>query len=789
MSLHIQERFSSLFNFTMNMNMAQTSLHRLHAPPCCVKQQDSQVPGYHFQAKLINEKPASIHSYRSKRLTKTRPIRLRPLSVCKNSHDHETSQNNSTPQETGTRYLDSSNIDNSVCSSRREAILKPLLTLGICSMHSIAKAEIAQLDSVKNPEHLGLDKKVDTIKEPEKMESNTKKLASMESNISNSRIYDATVIGEPVAIGKDRQRVWNKLLGARIVYLGEAEYVPDPDDKAIELEIVQNLRDNCFEQERPISLALQAFPSNLQSQLNEYMNQRINVNDLKSFISHWPVQQWEEYKPLLQYCCTNGVRLIACGAPLEILRTVESEGIQGLTMTERRKYVPPLGAGFIANFSSISRKLQLNGVFPQASFSFGPGSYLFAQARMVEDFTMSQIITQAMMDGGSVGLLVVITGASHVLLGTRGGGLPARISKKLPKKTQVVVLLNPERQHIRKEGEVPIADFLWYKAAKLCTRNCFDRVEIARIMDAAGRRRDALPQDLQKGLDLGLVSPEVLQKFLDLDKQPFIAELIHHFQGFRERWLADPRFLQRLALEETICITATLIAQYEKRKERFIEELDYVISDSLRSAVVSFFAVWLPAPTLSFISYEEKIGTSGIMDGLKGLLGSLPDNAFQRNGLGKSWDLRARMTAVVMGGMKLFCVGFVSSIATVSVTNTLFTIRQQWRTGVARNDVKTKSPVLKTALVYGSFLGTSANLRYQFVAGIVEHWGADYVLASQPFLGNVVSFLARVINSYFGTRQWIDLARLTGLQQSKAEPEKLSCKPLNHPPEQLEGEK
>lgn len=46
-----------------------------------------------------------------------------------------------------------------------------------------------------------------------------------------SRVYDATVLGEPVAVGGDRSRVWEKLLQARVVYLGEAERVPDPDDR------------------------------------------------------------------------------------------------------------------------------------------------------------------------------------------------------------------------------------------------------------------------------------------------------------------------------------------------------------------------------------------------------------------------------------------------------------------------------------------------------------------------------------------------------------------------------
>lgn len=99
-----------------------------------------------------------------------------------------------------------------------------------------------------------------------------------------------------------------------------------------------------------------------------------------------------------------------------------------------------------------------------------------------------------MEDGGSAGMLVVITGASHVMYGSRGIGIPARMSKKLQKKNQVVILLDPERQDIRREGEVPIADFLWYSAAKPCNRNCFDRAEIARVMNAAGREREALPQ-------------------------------------------------------------------------------------------------------------------------------------------------------------------------------------------------------------------------------------------------------------------------------------------------------
>uniref|UniRef100_K3Z5A9 Haem-binding uptake Tiki superfamily ChaN domain-containing protein n=1 Tax=Setaria italica TaxID=4555 RepID=K3Z5A9_SETIT len=273
-----------------------------------------------------------------------------------------------------------------------------------------------------------------------------------------SRVYDATVLGEPEALAGDaRGRVWEKLAAARVVYLGEAELEPDPDDRALELEVVRGLSGRCADAGRGLALALEAFPCDLQQQLDQFMDGRIDGRILKLYTSHWPQELWQQYEPLLNYCRDTGIKLIACGTPLEI-------------------------------------------------------------------------ITKELNDGDLSRLLIVVTGASHVMYGPRGSGVPGRISKKVPKKDQVVVLLDPESQVIRREGELPIADFLWYSAAKPCTRNCFDRAEIARVMNAAGRRTKALPQDLQKGIDLGVVSPEILQNFFDLEKYPLMAELIHRFQ-------------------------------------------------------------------------------------------------------------------------------------------------------------------------------------------------------------------------------------------------------------------
>ncbi|GFZ15078.1 DUF399 family protein, putative [Actinidia rufa] len=658
----------------------------------------------------------------------------------------------------------SGEFDRTPTTGRRDVLVTPFLVMGASFLRSaVARAEEKATESAT------------TATTAEKVTDATETEAKVEEakeDVISSRVYDATSIGEPMAVGKDKKKVWEKMMNARVVYLGEAEQVPIRDDKELELEIVKNLRKRCLEAERPLSLALEAFPSDLQEQLNQYMDKRIDGETLKSFASHWPPQRWQEYEPLLSYCRDKGIRLLACGTPLEVLRTVQAEGIRGLSKADRKIYAPPAGSGFISGFTSISRRSSGDINFPNQSTSFGPSSYLSAQARVVEEYTMSQTISQAMADGGGTGMLIVVTGASHVTYGSRGTGLPARISRKIPKKNQVVVLLDPERQYIRREGEVPVADFLWYSAARPCSRNCFDRAEIARVMNAAGRRRDALPKDLQQGLDLGVVSPEVLQNFFDLEQYPLISELTHRFQeslGFRERLLADPKFLHRLAIEEAISITTTLLAQYERRKENFFEELDYVITDTVRGSVVDFFTVWLPAPTLSFLSVSDTIDSPDSMDALKGLLGSIPDNAFQKNIPGKDWNVSHRVASVLFGGLKLASVGFISSIGAVAFSNFLHSIRKLLNPALATNLRNKRSPILKTAVVYGGFLGTSANLRYQVIAGIVEHRISDQ-FASQTLFVNMLSFVVRTVNSYWGTQQWIDLARFTGLQARKSEP-------------------
>lgn len=152
---------------------------------------------------------------------------------------------------------------------RRDVLATPFLAVGAYAFRAaLAKAEdkpaLEGEAQTPQPPHEA------AVSSPDEVDGDP----AAKDEVINSRIYDATVIGEPMALGKDKSKVWEKMMDARVVYLGEAEQVPVPDDKELELEIVRSLRKRCVEAERTISLALEAFPCNLQEQINQYMNKR-----------------------------------------------------------------------------------------------------------------------------------------------------------------------------------------------------------------------------------------------------------------------------------------------------------------------------------------------------------------------------------------------------------------------------------------------------------------------------------------------------------------------------------
>ncbi|GJP79221.1 hypothetical protein CLOP_g9474 [Closterium sp. NIES-67] len=524
--------------------------------------------------------------------------------------------------------------------------------------------------------------------------------------------------------------------------------VRDPTDKVVALEIVRRLRDDCFKAGRPVTLALSAFPRTTQPLLDKYLGKRLSEEDLQVAVSHWSKGRFEEMVPLLRYCRDSGVRLFACGVPPKILRTVQAGGVQALAPIDRQRYAPPLG-GF-APPSPTSSSLPSATTDPPsataagATGATGSGLWGLEPAAVAAEVYSREA---AMADGGIVGLLVVLTGASQVRYGAQGTGPGcARTTVSTGQKSRAS----------------------WGQPGELLT---------------------TCPQDLQTGIERGLISPDTLRSFFELESHPLVAEATKRFQGLRERVYADPRFLQRIVTEEAISITTAMLAQWEKRRERFWSEIEYVATDVLRGTIVNFFTVWLPAPTLSFtsstaVSTLAGSAAAGAAAGAAGAAGAAQGPVQQALG-------GERLASILFTSGKLFTVGFSASVGTVALNNLFMEVKNRLAdmsaaagaagaaaggnasavlpAAASSSGVVQRSPVLKTAAVYGGFLATSANLRYQVIGGVVEHWIADYYLAANPMAGAALSFVARTVNSYWGTSQWVDLARFCGLQTTASQ--------------------
>lgn len=94
----------------------------------------------------------------------------------------------------------------------------------------------------------------------------------------------------------------------------------------------------------------------------------------------------------------------------------------------------------------------------------------------------------------------------------------------------------------------------------------------------------------------------------------------------------------------------------------------------------------------------------------------------------------------------------------------IFQCGYKWRQTAADALLWVPQNVLVTSAAYSSYMAVSSNLRYQFIAGIVEERGIEAIFASNPALCSTLSFIVRTSNTFLGSLMWVDYLRLLGLQ-------------------------
>ncbi|OIW05592.1 hypothetical protein TanjilG_23378 [Lupinus angustifolius] len=276
------------------------------------------------------------------------------------------------------------------------------------------------------------------------------------------------------------------------------------------------------------------------------------------------------------------------------------------------------------------------------------------------------------------------------------------------------------------------------------------------VLAEAGRSVESLPGDLAAAIKEGKIPGAVVSRFLELEKSALLRWLLQ-FSGFKERLLADDLFLAKLAMECGVGVFTKTAAEYDRRREKFFDELEIVFADVVMAILADFMLVYLPAPTVS-LRPPLAINAGHIAK----FFHNCPDNAFQVALSGTSYSLLQRIGAIVRNGSKLFAVGTASSLVGTAVTNALINAKKAVDKSSA-GEIE-NVPILSTSAAYGVYMAVSSNLRYQVLAGIIEQRILEPLLHQHKLILSAMCFAVRTGNTYLGSLLWVDYARWIGVQ-------------------------
>ncbi|CAL5352421.1 unnamed protein product [Camellia sinensis] len=272
-----------------------------------------------------------------------------------------------------------------------------------------------------------------------------------------------------------------------------------------------------------------------------------------------------------------------------------------------------------------------------------------------------------------------------------------------------------------------------------------------------GRSLDSIPKDLAAAIESGKIPGSIVLRYFELEKSPLFRWLLQ-FGGFKERLLADDLFFAKVAMECGVGIFTKTAAEYERRREKFFKELEFVCADVVMAIIADFMLVYLPAPTVS-LRPPVAVNAGSIAK----FFYNCPDNAFQVALAGTSYTFLQRIGAIVRNGAKLFVVGTASSLIGTVVTNALMAARKF--VDKSFTDEVENVPVLATSVAYGVYMAVSSNLRYQVVAGVIEQRILEPLVHQHKLILSALCFAVRTGNTFLGSLLWVDYARWTGVQK------------------------
>eukprot|EP00879_Flechtneria_rotunda_P008260 GHRR01008653.1.p1 GENE.GHRR01008653.1~~GHRR01008653.1.p1 ORF type:complete len:418 (+),score=173.82 GHRR01008653.1:222-1475(+) len=283
-------------------------------------------------------------------------------------------------------------------------------------------------------------------------------------------------------------------------------------------------------------------------------------------------------------------------------------------------------------------------------------------------------------------------------------------------------------------------------------------LDMAQVEAAAAAAKVQMPADMLETAKAVGLRQSALSKYLSLQSLAFTGSLMRTVPWVRDRMIADEKYLFKVLAEVLIDSGCATVAEVRKRGDEFWKEFEFYLSDLLVGIVLDVVLVTLMAPRAVIGGRASAKAQSG----LQRWLSTIPSAALEASQKGvREYTVGARFACLGVKFLEYSLAGICCGFIGQGLANSLMLLKRQIH-GESEDDVAVP-PLVKTALVWGLFMGVSSNLRYQAVFGLERL--VDMTIAKKvPAIAYGTTVAIRFVNNVIGGENFIDMARWAGVQ-------------------------
>ncbi|MBK3332713.1 PDZ domain-containing protein [Persephonella atlantica] len=233
-------------------------------------------------------------------------------------------------------------------------------------------------------------------------------------------------------------------LKSRVIYVGEQHTMFS--NHAMQLSIIKGI----YSKYPKIAVGMEMFQRSKQDVIDRYLKGEIDEKQFLKESEYYKAWKYNYhlYRPIIQFCRENNIRIIALNADRELVRKVSEKGIQSLSTEEIKKLPQDM------DFSNVEYVEYLKGIFSEHGSTVTKRKKFinFLQSQIIWDETMAETVAQFLRENPDH-KIIVLAGGGHIRFRF---GIPSRVERRTGEKG-LVVLMDDQL----KKG---IADYIVYTA-------------------------------------------------------------------------------------------------------------------------------------------------------------------------------------------------------------------------------------------------------------------------------------------------------------------------------------